>query len=51
MEMQTADSGEFYDSQVALVVRNSSANAGDLKDAGSTPESGRCPRGGHSNLL
>ena len=30
-------------SQVALVVKNPSANAGDIRDVGSIPGSGRCP--------
>ena len=38
-------------SQVALVVKNPSANAGDLRDAGSYPGSGRSPGGGHGNPL
>ena len=38
-------------SQVALVVKNPSANAGDLRGAGSYPGSGRCPGGGHGNPL
>ena len=38
-------------SQVALVVKNLSANAGDLRDAGLIPGSGRCPGGGHGNPL
>ena len=38
-------------SQVALVVKNLSANAGDLRDMGSIPESGRSPGGGHGNPL
>ena len=37
-------------SQVALVVRNLPAS-GDLRDAGSIPESGRSPGGGHGNPL
>ena len=36
-------------SQVALVVKNPSANAGDVKDSGSIPGLGRSPRGGHGN--
>ena len=32
---------------MVLVVRNPPANAGDTKDMGSIPGSGRCPRGGH----
>ena len=38
-------------SQVALVVRNSPANKGDIRDEGSIPGSGRSPRGGHGNPL
>ena len=38
-------------SQVALVVKNLLANAGDLRDAVSVPRLGRCPGGGHSNPL
>ena len=35
---------------MVLVVKNLPANAGDLRDRGSIPGSGRCP-GGHSNPL
>ena len=38
-------------SEVALVVKNPSANAGDVRDSGSVPESGRSPGGGHGNPL
>ena len=38
-------------SQVVLVVKNLPASAGDLKDAGSTPRSGRSAGGEHSNPL
>ena len=38
-------------SQVALLVKNLSAKAGDLTDAGSIPGSGRSPGGGHGNPL
>ena len=38
-------------SQVALVVKKPPANAGDLRDACSTPGSGRSPGGGHGNPL
>ena len=38
-------------SQVALMVKNSIANAGDIRDAGSIPGSGRSPGGGHGNPL
>ena len=37
--------------QVVLVVKNSPANAGDIKDAGSIPGSGRSHGGGHGNPL
>ena len=33
------------------MVKNSSANAGDLRDLGSIPESGRSSRGGNGNPL
>ena len=36
-------------SQVALMVKNPPANAGDIRDAGLVPGSGRCPGGGHGN--
>ena len=36
-------------SQVVLVVKNPSGNAGDINDAGSIAESGRSPVGGHGN--
>ena len=38
-------------SQVALVVRNLPANAGDVRDKSSIPGSGRCPGGEHGNPL
>ena len=38
-------------SQVALVVKNLPANAGDIRDVVSTPESGRYPGGGNGNPL
>ena len=38
-------------SQVALVLKNLPAIAGDLTDAGSIPGSGRYPGGGHGNSL
>ena len=34
-----------------LVVKNLPADAGDIKDVGSIPGSGRSPRGGHGNPL
>ena len=38
-------------SQVALVVKNLPANAGDIRDVGLTPGLGKSPGGGHSNPL
>ena len=38
-------------SQVALVIKNLSTNAGDVRYAGLIPGSGRSPGGGHSNPL
>ena len=39
----------IWASQVMLVVNNPPANAGDIRDAGSTPGSGRSPGGRHGN--
>ena len=36
-------------SQVALVVKNLPANAGDIRDEGSNTGSGRSPEGGYGN--
>ena len=41
----------LYISQVALVVKNPPANAGDVRDVGSIPRSGISPGGGHDNPL
>ena len=38
-------------SQLALVVKNPPANAGDVRDESLIPGSGRAPREGHGNLL
>ena len=38
-------------SQVALVVKNPPTNAGDVRDAGLIPGTGRCPEGGNGNPL
>ena len=38
-------------SQVVLVVKNPPANAGDARDTGSIPGSGRSPGGGHGSPL
>ena len=37
--------------QLALVVKNWPAHAGDARDMGSVPRLGRCPAGGHGNPL
>ena len=39
------------DTQVVLVVKNPLANAGDARDMGSTPGSGRSPGEGNGNSL
>ena len=39
----------FWASQVALVVNNPPASAGDLRDVGLIPGLGRSPEGGHGN--
>ena len=41
----------YWSSQVALVVRNPPANAGDIRDMGLITGSGRSPGEGHSNPL
>ena len=38
-------------SQIVLVVKNLLVNAGDIRDTGSVPGSGRFPGGGHGNPL
>ena len=38
-------------SQVAQVVKNPPANAGDKRDRSTMPGSGRCPGGGYGNSL
>ena len=41
----------MWASQVGLVVKNPSANTGDIRNVGSIPVSGRSPGGGHGNPL
>ena len=41
----------LWASQGVLVVKNWPANAGDIRDAGSTPGLGRSPGGGHGHPL
>ena len=38
-------------SQVALMVKNRPANAGDIKDSGSIPGWGKSPGGGNGNPI
>ena len=40
---------EVWAFQVALVLKNLPANAGDVRDTSSIPGSGRSPGGGHGN--
>ena len=42
---------ELGASRVALVVKKAPANAGDVRDLGLIPGSGRPPGGGHGNPL
>ena len=37
--------------QVLLVVKNSPANAGDIRDTGAIPGLGRSPEGGHGSPM
>ena len=41
----------FWACQMALMVKNLPANAGDVRDMGLNPGSGRSPGGGHGNPL
>ena len=41
----------LWASQVALMVKNPPASAGDIRDAGSIPGSGRLPGEGNGNSL
>ena len=41
----------LWASQVVLVVKNPPANAGDVRDTGLIPGSGRSPERGHGNPL
>ena len=48
---ESPNRSETWASQVALVVKNLLANAGNIRDLGSIPGSGRSPGGGHGNPL
>ena len=50
-ENKRGNKEEIRASQVALVVKNPLAKAGDTRDLGSIPGSGRYPRGGNGNPL
>ena len=41
----------IWASQVVVVVKNSPANAGDIRDVGLIPGWGQSPGGGHGNPL
>ena len=43
--------GLNWASKVVVLVKNPSANTGDVRDMDSVPGSGRSPRGGHGNPL
>ena len=45
------DCGKLRSSQVVPLVKNPSANAGGISDAGLIPGLGRSPEGGHGNPL
>ena len=45
------NSKHLLNTHLARVVKNPPANAGDLRDMGSIPGSGRSPGGGHGNTL
>ena len=50
-EMKGFQKDIFWASQVALVVKNTPANEGDLRDVGSIPGSGRSPGEWNGNPL
>ena len=50
-EVFSAVTGLCRTFQVALVVKNLPAHAGDIRDVGSIPRLGRSPGGGHGNPL
>ena len=51
MEILEYDKGASWASQMALVVKNLPANAGDARDKGLIPGLGRFPGVGNGNLL
>ena len=51
MKSESPSRSEIWASQVGQVVKNLPANAGNIRDLGSIPWSGRSPGGGHGNPL
>ena len=50
-EQLNNNTADPWASQVMLVVKNPPAKAGDIRDTGLTPGSGRSPGGGYGNPL
>jgi len=50
-ETGSCSGGQSHASQVALVVKDLPANAGDIRNVGSIPGSGRSPGEGNGNPL
>ena len=50
-ESDTTEATQQQQQQVALVVKNLPANAGDVRDSGSIPGLGKSPGGGNGNPL
>ena len=51
MNILKTNTNALWTSQVVLVVKSPPANAGDKRDAGSIPMSGRFPGGEHGNPI
>ena len=51
LHMQTCSHTQAHARQVALLVENPPAKAGDARDAGAVPVCGRSPGGGRGNPL
>ena len=50
-QLHTQTRTRMHARQVALLVKNPPAKAGDARDAGAVPVCGRSPGGGHGNPL
>ena len=48
---EECETGGFFTNRAVLVVKNLPATAGDVRDLGFIPGSGRSPGGGHGNPL